>query len=237
MIPMNRDIANAPKSREHNEQATFIDHVLWTYRNREDFNRGVFFAVPNGAWLGGRAKNVMNKLKGEGFLPGVFDILYLQPREPMGTVTSKERFALVEPFIIPFFGEREGQNPRSHSVNEPLPTITSHGAGGLVQPFLVEYHGTGDALSVDLPLKTQTGRDRFALVEPMLVKAEDGTVYSLDILFRMLHPRELAGAMSFPKDYQFQGNREQVVKQIGNAVPVWLAYALCHFLLRTRMEA
>lgn len=78
MIPMNR--ANTRKSSEHNEQATFIDHVLWTYRNREDFIRNLFFAVPNGAWLGGRAKNVMNKLKGEGFLPGVSDLLYLQPR-------------------------------------------------------------------------------------------------------------------------------------------------------------
>jgi DNA (cytosine-5)-methyltransferase 1 len=155
--------------------------------------------------------------------------------EPLPTQTTFNHFGLVEPFIIPFFGERDGQHPRSHSLNEPLPTITSHGAGGLVEPFLVEYYGTGAASSVDEPLKTQTGKDRFALVEPLLVKGDDGKVYSLDILFRMLHPHELAGAMSFPKDYQFQGNREQIVKQIGNAVPVETARALCKHLLGTRL--
>jgi len=154
--------------------------------------------------------------------------------QPIPTVAGAGAIAFVEPFIIPFFGERDGQHPRSHSVHEPLPTVTSHGAGALIEPFLVEYYGTGAAASVDEPLKTQTGKDRFGLVEPLLVKAKDGTVYSLDILFRMLHPHELAGAMSFPRNYQFQGNREQIVKQIGNAVPVELARALCKHLLKTR---
>jgi len=54
----------------------------------------------------------------------------------------------------------------------------------------------------------------------------------LDILFRMLQPHELAAAQGFPKDYQFSGTREQRVKQIGNAVPVNLATALCAALLR-----
>jgi hypothetical protein len=67
-------------SSEHNEQATFVDYVLWTYQHHDDFIRGLFFSVPNGAWLGGRAPAMMNKMKREGFLPGVADILYLQPR-------------------------------------------------------------------------------------------------------------------------------------------------------------
>lgn len=69
------------KLSEHQHQATFVEHVLWTYRNRPDFIRRLFFAVPNGAWLGGkRPAYVMEKLKGEGLLPGVADLLYLQPR-------------------------------------------------------------------------------------------------------------------------------------------------------------
>jgi DNA (cytosine-5)-methyltransferase 1 len=47
----------------------------------------------------------------------------------------------------------------------------------------------------------------------------------------MLQPHELAAAMSFPSDYHFAGNREQRVKQIGNAVPVRLSEALCAALL------
>ncbi len=41
----------------------------------------------------------------------------------------------------------------------------------------------------------------------------------------------LAAAQGFPKDYFFAGNREQKVKQIGNAVPVNTAKALCAALL------
>ncbi len=47
----------------------------------------------------------------------------------------------------------------------------------------------------------------------------------------MLQPHELAGAMSFPKHYIFNGSREQQVKQIGNAVPVRTARALCEAVL------
>lgn len=145
--------------------------------------------------------------------------------DPMPTVTSVDAWSLIEPFLVPFHGERANQNPRSHSVDKPMPTIASS-PFGLVEPYLVEYYGTGGATSVDEPLKTQTGRDRFGLVQPMVFH-HDGKKYLLDIRFRMLQPHELARAMSFPKRYKFHGNREQVVKQIGNAVPVNLAAALC----------
>lgn len=139
-------------------------------------------------------------------------------------------FGLVEPFIMPV---NHGKNDmRSYSLNAPMPTITSVDAWSLVEPFLVEYYGTGETSSIDEPIKTLTGRDRFGLVEP-LTFAYQGKKYLLDIRFRMLQPHELARAMSFPIDYRFHGNREQVVKQIGNAVPVELAKALCLSLLQT----
>jgi DNA (cytosine-5)-methyltransferase 1 len=50
-----------------------------------------------------------------------------------------------------------------------------------------------------------------------------------DILFRMLHWRELARAMSFSdadSDYEFAGTKTEITKQIGNAVPVRTARAL-----------
>ncbi len=144
---------------------------------------------------------------------------------PLPTVTAKgNHLGLVEPFIMPV---NHGKNDhRAYSMDAPMPTVTSVDAWALVDPFLVEYYGTGSASSVDEPLKTQTGRDRFGLVQPMVFE-QDGKKYLLDIRFRMLQPHELARAMSFPDDYKFHGNREQVVKQIGNAVPVELAAALC----------
>lgn len=45
-------------------------------------------------------------------------------------------------------------------------------------------------------------------------------------LDRALTPREGARLQSFDDDFEFRGNRAQVVKQIGNAVPPLLGYAL-----------
>jgi DNA (cytosine-5)-methyltransferase 1 len=59
----------------------------------------------------------------------------------------------------------------------------------------------------------------------------DGQPMALDIRFRMLQPHELAAAMGFPDGYAFAGNRGEQVRQIGNAVAVNLARALCRSLL------
>lgn len=174
--------------------------------------------------------------------------------KPLPTQTTENRYALCEPFIIPFFGEREGQSPRVHVVDNPLPTVTGQGAGALcepfilgqhsegapravsqpmptictesrgialVQPFLTKYYGSGaGAKPVSDPLDTITSKDRFALVEPT----------GMDIYFRMLQPHELAAAMGFD-DYQFSGSKTDKVRQIGNAVAVRTAEALCGAML------
>lgn len=145
--------------------------------------------------------------------------------KPLPTVTCGHRgeMALVEPFILPPLGfyARQGKANRPRSMNEPLQTITSRGGGYLVEPFLTKYYGTAVGQSVDKPLDTITTKARFGLVEPV----------GLDIRFRMLQPHELAAAMSFSSDYVFKGNKTETVKQIGNAVPVMTAAALCREML------
>lgn len=176
--------------------------------------------------------------------------------DPVQALATKGAVSLVEPFIVPFRSERKGQKPRTHSVDEPMPTTcagaTGHGLVepfilpqfstglprslkkplstitgtsrgiALVEPFLVGYYGNGQAHRVADPCPTVTTKDRFALVEPGA---------RLDILFRMLTPRELARAMGFPDSYEFKGNRGDVVRQIGNAVSVGTAEALCSALV------
>jgi DNA (cytosine-5)-methyltransferase 1 len=140
--------------------------------------------------------------------------------EPMPTVTTKRGTALIEPFML---GQQSGSVPRS--VEQPVPTIATDGAIALIEPFLVKYNGTAKAQHVDEPLDTVTTKDRHGLVDC----ERDG--YRLDIRFRMLQPAELARAQGF-EGYEFKGNREAVVKQIGNAVPVNLAKALCREVLQ-----
>lgn len=137
---------------------------------------------------------------------------------PLPTIATEGAIRLVTPFVVPTnYGERPGQTPRSHDIDSPLPTVVGTVAHGIVSPFLVKYNATGGPQSVDDPLDTISTRDRFGLVEGAY----------LDILFRMLQPHELAQAMGFPASYQFAGNRGEMVRQIGNAVCVGVAEALC----------
>lgn len=150
--------------------------------------------------------------------------------DPLGTLLTREHKALVQPFIVPV---NHGKNDtRSNSIESPLPTVTSVDATGLVEPYLTKYYGAGDGISpISDPVPTVTTKDRFALVTPLICETKDGQQVGLDIHFRMLTPRELARAMSFPDSYMFSGNREAIVKQIGNAVDGSQAAALCEAVL------
>ncbi len=141
--------------------------------------------------------------------------------EPMRVITSADARALVEPYLVEYHGSDTGHE-RVRALTDPLPTQDTSNRFGLVEPFIVTYYGTGQATSIYDPLDTITAKDRFGLVMPLA----DGGQAIIDIRFRMLQPHELAAAMSFPPDYQFSGNREQKVKQIGNAVPGRTAEAL-----------
>lgn len=73
-------------------------------------------------------------------------------------------------FIVPQFGERPGQDPRTHDLAHPAPAVTSHGAGALVQPFLVPQHSSNGPRSIDSPAPTVTTTSRgVGLVEPYIV--------------------------------------------------------------------
>lgn len=149
--------------------------------------------------------------------------------QPIPTLDCSNRIGIVQPFLVNLRGTAPDQlDGSARSLGEPVPTLTTSGAHvALVEPFLVKYYGAGVARSVGDPLDTVTTRDRFGLVEPLPL----GNGQALDFLFRMLQPHELAGAMGFPAGYQFAGNREDQVRQIGNAVPVQTAAALCRELL------
>lgn len=135
------------------------------------------------------------------------------PEQPLPTITTIQDLTVVtpqaEPYIVPNFGEAEGQDPRVHDINDPVPAVTSRGAGNLVSPVL-------EAM-------------REQRVDPRRLVFLDGQPYLLDIRFRMLQNTELARAMGFDdeeSEYEFHGNVGEVTKQIGNAVPVNLAAAL-----------
>lgn len=138
--------------------------------------------------------------------------------DPLPTIPAGHRgeLAICEPFLIPM--EHSGRQP-VRSMGKPLPTITTAKGGsfGLCEPFITKYYSSSkSAHSVNKPLDTITAKARFALVQQT----------GMDIRFRMLQPKELAAAMGFD-GYEFVGTKTDQVRQIGNAVSVRTAEALC----------
>ncbi len=58
---------------EHEEQVAVCNYLNTAYPD------ALFWSTPNGASLSGRGR-AMNKLKNEGFLPGVSDLVIFEPR-------------------------------------------------------------------------------------------------------------------------------------------------------------
>lgn len=169
---------------------------------------------------------------------------------PMPTIATAGGIAVIEPFMVPFYGERAGQTARTHDVDEPVPTIPASAAKfGLVKPFLVQSEHDRRTHRTSNPMPTITASSRgFGVIEPFVVEYYgNGDARSireplatvttrdrfalveagmLDITFRMLQPHELAAAMSFPTWYKFAGTKTDAVRQIGNAVPIKNAMAL-----------
>ena len=140
---------------------------------------------------------------------------------PLDSVTTVERFGLIVPTT------HAGGHGRARDITDPIPTITTASRGELA--FITASFGERDGqlprthdLEMPMPTIPAQGSVRMA-------QADEGAVEQYDILFRMLHWRELARAMSFSdadSDYEFAGNKTEITKQIGNAVPVRTARAL-----------
>jgi DNA (cytosine-5)-methyltransferase 1 len=97
--------------------------------------------------------------------------------DPMPTICADGATSLVDAqFIVPNFGERPTQEPRTHSLDEPLPAITSHGAGCVVdaQAFVLSHASNGAARSVNEPLPTQVGAASLQLAEASFICSAGG---------------------------------------------------------------
>lgn len=181
-------------------------------------------------------------------------------QEPLRTQCAQVKgghFALVNAFIIKHFGGVTGTDIRKpfptvmtrgtqnqlctssvmkmrgtnigHDVREPLHTIS---AGGLhhaeVRAFLIKYFGVIGNQGLNEAMHTVTTKDRFGLVT---IKGEAYQI--IDIGMRMLSPRELYKAQSFPDNYIITHTADgkkltktAQVRMCGNSVPPVMAKVL-----------
>lgn len=117
---------------EHHEQAAVVEYLQRRYPNV------LFFSVPNGAHLAGNASQraaKMNKLKAEGFLPGVSDLIIFEPsggysamflemkRERGGKLSENQAWFLAE------VEKRNGFTAVAHGYDEAKELIDTYLGG------------------------------------------------------------------------------------------------------------
>jgi len=124
---------------------------------------------------------------------------------PVPTIATAGAISLVTPLIIGKHSNSQAQPADRH----PVPTLSTESGPQVINPLLVNYYGTGICHETTEPVPTITTKQRQGLVVPQ----------GLALSYRMLNVGELSRATGFHNGYKFAGNKTQVVKQIGNAVP------------------
>lgn len=158
---------------------------------------------------------------------------------PIATLDTSNRYAIVASHLVKMRGTSDAHvAASSSSVEDPVPTLSAGGTHmAAVHAFLVRYNGQSGPQAVDGPIGTLDTTDRYGLVTVMV----DGEEYVIvDIMMRMLTPRELFLAMGFPPEYVIdlvgsKGKKLSKTAQIrmcGNAVCPQLAEAVVRAQLR-----
>jgi DNA (cytosine-5)-methyltransferase 1 len=144
---------------------------------------------------------------------------------PVSTITTQDHHHLVTSHVMKLRGSNVGSR-----ADEPLHTVSAQGQHHAeVRAFLLKYHASQrDGHEVTKPLDTITTTDRYGLVT---VRGEEYQI--VDIGMRMLSPRELFRAQSFPDHYVIDPivdgaplTKTAQVRMCGNSVPPVMSEAL-----------
>lgn len=93
--------------------------------------------------------------------------------EPLSTITSKNGWGLVTPFLAQYHSETIHSHVRGQEVDRPILTIDTNPRYALVAAFLAKHYGgnyTGPESGIGDPIPTVTTVDHNALVTSHLVK-------------------------------------------------------------------
>jgi DNA (cytosine-5)-methyltransferase 1 len=188
---------------------------------------------------------------------------------PLPTVTTVDHNFLLQPFLIQNNTWQTRRGKGGLDIGLPLPTLTTAGHHALLEPFVVEYYGNSTTRSIYKPVSSISTNPHYALVElvmqneggidnlPVVRTPEDidnhdfkcpfciefnGQRYLIDIMLRMLAPRELARAMGFPESFRFEQldgtplTKTDAVRMIGNACPVNTVRELVKTVIQARKK-
>lgn len=143
--------------------------------------------------------------------------------EPLATIDTSNRFAVVKPFMLGV-GGAEGQKI-PHDIDNPMKTITGTRTFAVVKPVLVPTnHGEGDTRthSIDEPMGTITSVDALGMTQSFIVKFNNNQdAQDLNEPFGTLTTKEKFG-IGDPFFIQFYGERDgQEPRTRGVDEPLW----------------
>ena len=103
------------------------------------------------------------------------------PEAPLHTITAspKDQNCLVAPYLVPRYGERDGQEPRTMPADGPIGTVVPDGnQGSLAAVHLSRQFGASIGSATDAPVGTITagGGGKTALVAAFLAQHNTGVV-------------------------------------------------------------
>jgi DNA (cytosine-5)-methyltransferase 1 len=130
--------------------------------------------------------------------------------DPYQTITAKADSVVVAPYLIPRYGERDGQEPRTLDITEPHPTVVPSGNGAsLVASFLARHWGgmVGKELTEPFPTITARGtQDQVAAVHMERLQRNAGGASAAGPLGTVRAAAEHHGLVaSFLQRYNGQG--------------------------------
>lgn len=159
-IKVNRPLVPATMARV----AAGLDR--WTLRARRPF----VIPITNSTWSTGRSHDLgaplptIDAAKGGKFALSTATLASIahgagdglrswSPADALRTATSRNDKALISSFLVPRYGERPGQTPRSLSITQPYPTmVPTLNGGGLVAVTLHRQFGNSVGGAVDAPI-------------------------------------------------------------------------------------
>lgn len=170
--------------------------------------------------------------------------------EPCGTVTTKDRFALVSSKFI----DQQYGNSKPSSIEQPAGTITTNPKLNVVNAqWIMDTQFSNIGKDIDCPCQTLIAR--MDKIPPYLVQAKKGEItikinasdsetmiklknicndYGIiDIRMRMLMIQELLRIQGFGDTYQLKGTKAEMKKFIGNAVECTQAKVLAEAIVKT----
>lgn len=165
------------------------------------------------------------------------NIPYRPQDRPTNTITTQPQMNLVTPYLTPLYSSRETQAPRTREIDRPLMTVVASKTPANVA--IPQLSVIGENNTEQTTLQTSVTEEQNNNFDPKHISESEELVlclpdmwpFGLNIKYRPLKAKELKQAQGFPEDYDIVGNKGERKKQVGNAVPVNLAQALCEHVL------